>query len=369
MEPESGSAPVKRGLTLLGALAAVGLLSACGSGSDGNTKASSSAGLGAPPPSRYSGFETRYPAAYPKPARKAGFHFTLGFLNPVGANESQHAIQLGMQRQTEALGGTFLAKDDQLKVDKQVSDFDQLLAQRVDAIVVYPLDAKALGPELDKAKRAGVPVIGMDVAHGEGQGLSPGYATEVRQARDREAFNMTRTMAQRLGRVKVGLMGFGQPVPSIEFLLARLRYWAARNGLTVVGRQDNPTDDAAGGQTAANGLLGQHPDLGGIIAYNDPTALGAVAAAAGSGRRILAVGDNGGSDGLTGVESGRLLATMQNDSVGMGAQSAVAAYDLLTKQHLPLAPIVMRQARLVTKDTLGQIKTWPEQEAAIGGVG
>ncbi len=347
----------------VGVLALAG--TGCGSSSSSSSSSSGGASAAALKPVPYTGFETQYPTSYPQPVRKPGFKFTLGFLNPVGANESQHYIQLGIQTETQLLGGTFIAKDDQLKVDKQVSDFDQLLAQKVNAIVVYPLDPKALGPELAKAKAAHVPVIALDVSFGQGSTTPPGYATQVRQERDQEAFEMAKTMSQALPGAPVGLIGFGQPVPSISFLMDRLRYWAAQDGLHVLGEQDNPTDDPAGGQSAMNGLLGKFPTMKGVIAYNDPSALGAVAAARGAGRQILAIGDNGGSDGLAGVRSGRLLATMQNDSVGGGAQAVIAAYDILTGQHMPLPPIISRPLKLVTKADINQIMTWPQQVAAM----
>ena len=56
--------------------------------------------------------------------------------------------------------------DDALDVDKQVSNMQQLLAQKVKAIVFYPLDPKAMTPVLDQAKKQGVPVVAIDAGFG-----------------------------------------------------------------------------------------------------------------------------------------------------------------------------------------------------------
>ena len=81
----------------------------------------------------------------------------------------------------------------------------------------------------------------------------------------------------------------------------------------MLGRGDNPSDNESGGEQAMNGLLGKYPDIDGVLAYNDPSALGAAAASRANGRKIAAIGLNGGSDGRAGVEHGRTAATIQND--------------------------------------------------------
>ena len=44
-------------------------------------------------------------------------------------------------------------------VTKQVTAFENLVNQKVDAISINPLDAKAFGPAMDKAKAANIPVV------------------------------------------------------------------------------------------------------------------------------------------------------------------------------------------------------------------
>src|SRR5258708_5639683 len=44
-------------------------------------------------------------------------------------------------------------------VTKQVQAFENLINQKVDAISINPLDAKAFGPSMAKAKAANIPVV------------------------------------------------------------------------------------------------------------------------------------------------------------------------------------------------------------------
>ena len=102
-----------------------------------------------------------------------------------------------------------------------------------------------------------------------------------------------------------------------------------------------------------------------MIGYNDPSALGAIIAARSAGRNVTVIGLNGSSDGISAVKAGRLAATVQVDPIGIGVQTARAAYSLITKQNLPLPHIVLRPGRLVTKANVGSIPSWAAQMKAI----
>jgi ABC-type sugar transport system substrate-binding protein len=313
----------------------------------------------------YPGAESGLPNHYPAPKNK-GVKFTVGFLNPTASNESLNALQSGVALMTRKLGGTFIAKDDQLKVDKQVSDFQQLLAQKVDAIVVYPLDPRALRPSLAQAAKAGVPVVGIDVTFG-GAAAPPGYATQVQEGRDRQAFLMVQELKQARPGAHLGIIGIAAPVPGLQYLKVREIYWAKQAGLKVLGSQDDGTDEPSGGQQAMTGLLGKFADMDGTLVYDDGPALGAAAAAQSSGRKVTIVSLGGSSGGLNGVKTGKLYATQQVDMVGIGMQAGTAAYDLITKQGLPLPRVVVRPPTPYFKSNVGTARTWAQQLKALGG--
>ncbi len=364
-------------IALLAATAAVA--AGCGSSnssSSGSTSGSSSASTtsggstttASSSIARYTGPETRFPSSYPTPVRRPGT-FSIGFLNPIAANESLDAEQSAIQKTGAALGAQVIVKDDQLKVDKQVTDFGQLLAQRVSAIIVYPLDPRSLGPVLKQARAAGVPVIGIDVNADTSDPLPADYTSQVLQGRDQEAYLQVQMLRAADPSARVGIVGIGSPVPALKFLLAREQFYARQAGLDVLGEADNPSDDVAGGQTAGSSLLGKYADMNAVIGYNDPSALGTVAAARTSGKTIKAIGMNGGSDGLEGVKNGRLDGTVQSDSVGIGQQAVFAAYDAITRQGGTLPRTVVRPLRIVTKSTVGSVTSLQSQVSALRPLG
>ena len=160
----------------------------------------------------------------------------------------------------------------------------------------------------------------------------------------------------------------GAPVPAIKYLAQRYRFWAKQFGLEVIGEQDNPSDDIPGGQQAMSGLLGKFGEIDGVLAYNDESAVGSYTAVRNAGRKgIEIIGINGSSLGLSALRSGHVAAIVQVDAVNQGAQAAGGAYDVLTKQGLPLPNVVVRTPRLITKANLDSVASWADELSEIKG--
>jgi ribose transport system substrate-binding protein len=322
---------------------------------------------GVPVPTGYKGVEATLPVAYKVPAKQGGA-CTIGFQNPIAGNETLHTLQLAVVAQAKTLGCKVISLDDQTTPDKQVSNMQQLIAQNVNAIIFYPLDPKATVPSLKQARKKSIPVVAIDGTFGSRNATAPYLpyiATQVWQGRDIQAFLQAKAMSAAAPHGKVGLIGIGFPVPALKYLNSREAFWGRKDGLTIVGTQDNPSDDVTGGEKAANGLVQRFSDMNAIIGYNDPSALGAVIAARGAGRKLTVVGLNGDSAGLAAVKAGKLAATVRVDPVGWGTQTAIAAYSLITKQNLPLPKIIVRPAELVTKANVGKVASWKAQIQAI----
>jgi ribose transport system substrate-binding protein len=314
----------------------------------------------------YKGLEGKAPASFGTVTAKSGFSgCKIGFQNPLGANESLQYMQKGAVAQAKALKCKLIVLDDALSVDKQVSNMQQLLAQKVNAIVFYPLDPKATTPVLAQAKKAGVPVVAIDSGFGNPKNpVTPGIAAQVWQGRDIMAFLQATALAKAKPGAKVGLIGIGAPVPALKYTNARERYYSEKLGLTVVGSEDNPSDDVTGGEKAGNALIQRYGNMDAVIAYNDPSGVGAVVAAKAAGKSLTVIGLNGTSDGILAVKDGRFAATVQGDSPGIGRETVKAAYALAAKQPLKIKLVIL-PPRIVTKANVSSIPSWDEEVKAI----
>jgi ABC-type sugar transport system substrate-binding protein len=344
---------------------AVGLLAVAGpAGSTPSSKTAPDISAGIKP---YSGFESQYPHNFPVPKVVAGKHYTIGCQNPVGAgNQATATFCSAVAAEAKALGMRYIGLEDNLSVATQVSNFNQLIAQGANAIVIYPLAPDALRASLAHAKSQGVVVVGLNVTFTQ-NGKAPGYDTQVWEGRDEEAYLSVAQMALIAPHAKVVIIGIASPVPALKYLAQRYKYWAKKFGLQVLGEQDNATDDIPGGALAMTGLLARFPTINGVLAYNDESAVGGYTAARSEGRTgIKIIGINGSSVGTTAVRAGQVAAIVQVDEVGQGAEAAMAAYALLTKQHLPLANVVVRPPHvIITKANVVSAASWSKELASI----
>jgi ribose transport system substrate-binding protein len=311
----------------------------------------------------YRGPEHKLPTDYPRFTVEQGAEITIGY-QVVADNEANVASVKLAKLEAKRLGVKLVILYNHVSADKQVTDFNQMIAQKVDAIIFHPLDRKAVRPSLAKAKAAGIPTLGMDGILA-GEKLLDGMVTAAIAGRDHLAYLGVQEMARQKPGAKIVVMGLGFPVATLEYYVQRVQYWAKKAGLTVVARADNPTDNEAGGERAMRPVLARYPDIDGVIAYNDPSALGAVAAARASGKSIIAIGTNGGSDARNAVERGRLQATVQAAFPGIVRRLIDAAYILATKQRASVPPVVLPTPYVVNKSNIDRMPSWDDEIEAL----
>ncbi|MGH2872833.1 MAG: sugar ABC transporter substrate-binding protein [Solirubrobacteraceae bacterium] len=309
----------------------------------------------------FKSIEQTVPTGYAQPKPKK---LVLAYLNPEGSsNQILTTFGQSMRLAVQKLGGTYVEKDAEGDVNAQVSQFNQLLAQKVNGIAVFALDPKSLAPDVVRARAAGVHLVTIDYSFTStsASGLQ-GYQSQVWQRRDQAAYMTAQEMAKLVPHgATIGTITYAIAVPSIVDTIQRDAYWAKKFGLNVVGPASNPSDDIAGGQTAMTTLLGKYPSLRGVMGYNDPSAIGAYAAARSQGKTNLALtGVNGGSDALGAVRAGRETFSIKLDAVGMGQDFAWGLYDLSEGVKIP-ATVKAGPPQLVTKANVGSVVSWAQQ--------
>jgi ribose transport system substrate-binding protein len=279
--------------------------------------------------------ENGIPTTVPDPKHES---LTIGLLDPLRSTEVVSTIFNAAEEEVSELGGKSIELDAKLNPDKQVSDFEQLLNDEVDAIAIVPIaEPKLLAPVLKEAAEKGIPVVGMDALPGVPAPL-PGFATDIWQQRDKMVYLEVKAATEALGKgAKVGQIGLAAPVPLFNFAEERTAYWAKKFGLDIVEKVESKSDNVEGGQKAAEGLLAKNPEIVGIIGYNDEPAIGAASAARAAGRSNIET--FGACCGLAlgrgAIESGRLTATVVFDAATYGRTAVRAAFDAAQGVKLP----------------------------------
>lgn len=321
---------------------AIGLaltLSACGSGSD------SSSGSGG--------------------GSKDG-SFTVGISNPQGAQPILNVTQDSFIAAAKRDGIEVKTLDAQLDPAKQVTDIDQFVAQKVDLIVVFPLDENALKPALKRADDAGIKVVGWGAL--SSPKADPGVlATNVETAGKQSNAKLTDYVKAKLGgKGNVLGVGFAIPVPALEMLLRDYKSGVtADSDITWLGRVDNPTDDIAGAQkVVATALTKYRNDVRAITAYSDGSAIGASVAAKAAGLKdVVIVGQNGDDDGIAAVKDGRISATIDLVPWRTGLILETVSKALLEGEKVP--SYIDTTAVLYDKANLGDRLAWDTAQSQI----
>lgn len=193
----------------------------------------------------------------------------------------------------------------------QVKDF---IVQQVSAIVLCPCDSKAIGPAIKEASQAGIPVFTADLAC-----LAPGVSVVSHIATDNYAGGKEAGtgMIEALGEAggKVVILHYERA----ESCLLRVK------GFEEAIEQHNRNQESGRieivavlpgggakdiGYKAAEDAIQAHPDLAGIFAINDPSALGAQAALekAGKADQVKIIGFDGQPEGKQAIKDGLIYA-------------------------------------------------------------
>jgi ribose transport system substrate-binding protein len=185
---------------------------------------------------------------------------------------------------------------DELDVSKQIDLVEQMIAQKVNALVIAPADSKALVPVCKQAQQAGIVVINIDNKFDDAVLAASGVKFPFVGPDNRKG-------ARAVGEHLAKKLKAGDPVAIIEGapnafngIQRKAGFEDAMKaaGMKIVSSQSGywETDKA---NTVVAALITEHPDLKAILCANDSMALGAVAAlrAAGKLGRVQVVGYDG----------------------------------------------------------------------------
>jgi ribose transport system substrate-binding protein len=252
-------------------------------------------------------------------------------------------MQHAFEEEVSSLGGTTITRDAGLDLEKQVTEVEEFIAQNVDAIAGYPIVLSALSSSLAKAEAAGIPVIAVDTPPNLSSGPAPGLVTDIGQAFDYAAYTTVKEMANLHPGGTFALMGLALPVESLEYLVERMKYWGEKLGLEFVGEAD-----------AQSTLINQNPELEILLTYNDESSLAAAATARAQGKSELAIGNpnSGQTIAEEGIKNGQLAVVYPTPWEKIGRQMAIATYDSLTEQSLPLPKVVNVISQVVTEENV-----------------
>jgi ribose transport system permease protein len=258
-------------------------------------------------------------------------------------------MQQAAEREAAAQGVRLvsLAADRETDVERQYQIIENLIHQKVDAILLAPAGSKELVPAIRKANDAGIPILILDTRIDEAAAQSMGakVVTFIGSDNFEGGAVAGRYLARALGgKGNVAIIeGISGHETADRRRLGFLKGVEGHPGIRVVASQTADWERARA-YTVAENLLQAHPDLDAIFAANDEMALGALEAVAAARRlgRVGVVGFDAIPDALANIRSGRLLGSVAQFPGEMGRLGVRHAVALVRDGTTPPREILTR---------------------------
>lgn len=258
---------------------------------------------------------------------------TIAVFTKNQTNPFFQVVRLGSDNAAKQMGAVVMhyvpTKPD--SIPEQLSQVDDVVIKKPNAIVFTPVDSKAMGAGVQKMNAAGIPVINLTDRSEIGKFVSYVGSSDYEVGRVTGRY-LLKTLGGKGGVVILegvkGSMnsadrvrGFNDAIkefPQVKLLASQSANFQRVQGLQVM-----------------ENLLQTHPQIEGVMAANDAMAAGAIEALDGANRKAQVVGINGTKEAIDAIKKGNMLATGDYNGFLQGCVGTMAAIRELRKLPVP----------------------------------
>ncbi len=245
----------------------------------------------------------------------------------------------GMKKEAAKHGYDVVVVSGDFDVDKQKNQVSDFIVQKVAAIVLCPCDSKSIGTSIKKANEAGIPVFTADIACIAEDAKVVSHIATDNYGGGRMA---AKAMIEALGGTgKIAILDH----PEVESVIQRTKGFkdelaqaAKEKGVKIDVVAQLPSGGTEEkGFSATEDVLQRHPDLDGIFAINDPSAMGSVQAIERAGKtgKIKVVGFDGQLIALHAIKDGKIYADAIQYPKLIGAKTVQPIVSYVAGEQVP----------------------------------
>lgn len=279
-----------------------------------------------------------------KVVKKAPSKLKIGVSISTLSNPVFITLKNELQKYSDKKGSKIIINNANNDTSKQNNDVEDLIQQKVDAIIVNPCDSSAISTVIQKANDAKIPVICIDRGADRGTVVSTVASDNVAGGKMAADY-----LIKKLGlKAKIAEL---QGIPGASATRERGQGFdkIADKKLNIVSKQTAQFDRAKGLSVTEN-ILQAHHDVKGIFSQNDEMAVGAARAVKASKKDIVIIGFDGTNDALKLIKSGQMTATVAQQWDKMADTSLDAVYDYYQGKTVKKNNFV--PVRLITKENV-----------------
>ncbi len=235
----------------------------------------------------------------------------------------------GMEEKAKELGCDLVMLDAQNDAQNQITQVENLIAQKVDIIVVAAVDSDAIVPAIEMCEEANIPLVGVNMLintdqpyHYVGPDDVLAGELEMQHAIDEIGGKGNVVILEgpigqsaQIQRLEGNMNVLKKYEGKVELLAQQTANWSREEALSLV---ENWIETFGG-------------KINAVVAQNDEMALGAIQAleAAGVKDKVVVTAVDAIKDGCNAVKEGKLLGTVYQDAALEGQEAVQKAYDVL----------------------------------------
>jgi ribose transport system substrate-binding protein len=274
----------------------------------------------------------------------AGGKVKIGFSVSTLNNAFFVGLKTGVEKGSKEQGFDLVQTNANGDAQQQVNDALNLLSQGITALVLNPIDSKAIIPAVEKANAMNVPVFTLD------RGSDGGKVTSF-VASDNVALGQTGAkwiadqLTKRYGSAKgnvVDLIGLVGTTAATDREKGFSDEIAKYPDIKVVARQEGAFDQEKSLNVMTN-ILQKFPVVDAVFGANDDNTVGAEKAIDNAGRykplgdkaHIMVIGADGTAQALSAIRAGKQDATISQNPIEMAAKSLSFIKDYTEKKDVP----------------------------------
>ncbi|MFN2635841.1 MAG: ABC transporter substrate-binding protein [Gemmatimonadaceae bacterium] len=287
--------------------------------------------------------------------KDAGSGYVVGFSQMESNNPWRIAQTKSLRDEAAKRGVTLVVTDAQGQTSKQVSDVEDLIARRVNVILLAPREFQGLAPALAAAKRANIPVILVDreAAGKPGEDFVTFLGSNFLEQGRRAGEWLAKATNGKAQIVELTLT----PGSSV----ARDRAAGFREGIAkypdmkIIASQTGDASRAKGQAVMENLVQSLGNKVTAVYAHNDEMALGAIQALKDAGKKpgtdVMVVSIDGERAGLEAIQRGELGVSVESNP--RFGPLAFETIDKLKKKE-PIPAKILLTDRLFDKTNASQ---------------
>jgi ribose transport system substrate-binding protein len=290
---------------------------------------------------------------------------TIAVFTKNQTNPYFQAVRVGADTAAKALKAKVIqyvpTKPD--SIPEQLSQVDDVIVKKPDAIVFIPVDYKALVPAVEKINASGIPVVNVT------DRIAGGNLVAYVGADDHSlALETARHLLKAIGGkgnvvILEGVRGTLTNTDRVKGFNDALKEFP---NVKLIATQPGNYQRLAALQVMEN-LMQSHPQIDGVLAANDAMAVGTLEALEGANRKAALVGINGSKEAVELIKSGKLLASGDFNGFIQGCLGTEIAVRHLRKQATPkeiiLKPVVIDKTNYQPYETPLESRTCPTVES------